>query len=420
MSPSNTLPKRGERMGFLICVFLCLIILTMSDEKDLFYLDKVFPEPDKIFSADYKRIDELYKTAVFVFDTNALLVPFDTSEKNLKEIKQILIKLKNEKRLFIPSRVAREFAKNRATKLGELFLSLRQLKGNLNSGTFKISQYPLLDGDDSYSKLKDNFEAIVKQIGQARSNIESIEQKILGWSWNDSVSLAYKEIFTSDTIESPSATPEEIEKDLKFRFAHRIAPGYKDSNKIDDGVGDLVIWHTILAIGKKFSNDVIFISNDEKNDWFHKQDKVGMYPKFELYDEFRRSTGNRSFSIISFLKFLELSNAKSETLEEVKQSITESSAESRDNYQRGRKDLVVGLTVAHPKFGVGKITRIFDEGINNKLVIDFPDFGSKTLLTEFAKIHVLDTSSNFLLLNPDFGKGGTGPTGSISDHVQFF
>ena len=123
----------------------------MSEEKDLFYLDKVFPEPDKIFSADYKRVDELFKTAIFVLDTNALLVPFDTNEKSLNEIKQILINLKSKKRLFIPARVAREFAKNRATKLGELFLSLRQLKNNLNSGTFKINQYPLLDGVDSYA-----------------------------------------------------------------------------------------------------------------------------------------------------------------------------------------------------------------------------------------------------------------------------
>ena len=234
------------------------------------------------------------------------------------------------------------------------------------------------------------------------------------------MSLAYKEIFTPDTIEGPSITPKEIEEDLKFRFAHKIAPGYKDSNKIDEGIGDLIIWHTVLAIGKKYSNDVIFISNDEKNDWFHKQDKVGMYPKFELYDEFRRFTGNQSFSIISFLKFLELSNAKSETLAEVKQSIIEAATENSEVYKTGRKDLVVGLTVKHPKFGIGTITGLSEEGINSTVDIDFNEFGAKKFLTQFARIHVLDTSSNFFLLNPDLGKGGTGPSGSISDRTMFF
>lgn len=375
----------------------------MSENKDLFYLDKVFPEPDKIFSAQYKSLQDLFKTAIFVFDTNALLVPFDTSEKNLNEIKTIFLNLKENKRIFIPARVAREFAKNRANKLGDLFLNLRQLKNGLNTGTFKINDYPLLDGLEEYHYLKKNFVNIISEIKAARINIENLEKKILSWSWNDAVSLAYAEIFTTDIIENLSISNKDLEEDLKFRFNHKIAPGYKDSNKIDDGIGDLVIWHTILEIGKKYSSDVIFISNDEKNDWYHKQDKIGMYPRFELHDEFRRATNDKSFSIINFLRFLELSNAKSETLQEVKQSIEETKKLIEENYQRGLKNLVIGLEIKHSKFGIGIITKITETKNSGQIVeVQFANHGRKLIMVNYALLKILETSNNFKLLKLHF------------------
>jgi len=370
----------------------------MAENKDLFYLDKVFPEPDKIFSANYKSIDELFKTAIFVFDTNALLVPFDTSEQSLKDIKAILLKLKKQNRFIIPARVAQEFARNRASKLGDLFLSLRQLKNNLNTGTFKINEYPLLDGIESYSQLKENFNEISKQIKKARQNIESLEQSILNWTWNDTVSMAYKEIFTSDVIINLELSENEIEKDLRFRFEHKIPPGFKDSNKMDDGIGDLIIWQTLLQVGKHRNSDIVFISNDEKNDWFHKQDKVGMYPRFELYDEFRRQTNERSFSIISFLKFLQLSNAKTETLEQIKQSLNEPKIDN-DPYLLGVQNFVDGLIVEQQKFGIGTIRGIQISEEHGPIAdIDFMGFGRKKILVNYASLKVLNNKTNKALL----------------------
>ncbi|TWI84973.1 hypothetical protein IQ13_0126 [Lacibacter cauensis] len=361
----------------------------MSDNKDLFYLDKIFPVPAEIFSAEYKSISEIFKESIFVFDTNALLVPFDTSVKNLNDIKSILLALKQSKKIAIPARVAREFAKNRATKLGDLFLSLRQLKNNLNIGTFRINEYPLLDGIENYEKLKSNFAEITIQIKNARENLEAIEKNILSWNWNDSVSLAYKEIFTPETIENPTLTEEEIEADLKFRFAHKIAPGFKDSNKVDEGIGDLIIWHTILAIAKKYSSNVIFVSNDEKNDWFHKQDKIGMYPKFELYDEFRRVTNSKSFAIISFLQFLEMSNAKEDTIKEVKQSLEETKEEENEYYQVDVNDLTIGKQVRHKKFGIGTVTQILTQYKQPIVEINFKDFGRKLIMLSYARLKII-------------------------------
>ena len=230
----------------------------MADKKDLFYLDKVFPEADKIFSESFKSPSEIIEDCIIVLDTNVLLVLFDANEKNVSDIKDIYLKYKGENRLFIPSRVAREFANNRANKIGDIFLQLRQVKDNLNSGNFKLNQYPILENNEDYKKTLEQFNTIRESIKAARKYIENIEEDIQGWTWNDSVSTAYKEVFTPDLIIELKCAPDDLEKDLAFRIEYKVAPGYKDSKKPDDGVGDLIIWKTILEIAKDKNKDLLF------------------------------------------------------------------------------------------------------------------------------------------------------------------
>lgn len=356
-------------------------------EKNIFYLDKVFPEADKIFSESFRDPEEIIKDGIIILDTNVLLVPFDTNEKHLSDIKNIFLKYKSNNRLFIPARVAREFANNRANKISNVFLQLRQLKDKLNSGTFKIEQYPMLQNNADYQDLLKQFDLIHKSINTSRKHLENIESHIQSWTWNDSVSTAYKEIFTSEIIVEVQKSNEELEKDLAFRIEYKIAPGFKDSKKPDDGVGDLVIWQTILEIAKKEQKDLIFVTNDQKNDWFYKQDKIGLYPKFELFDEFRRFTNGKSISIINFIKFLELSNANKDTINEVKEVYQ---SNSEQEFIRGLKGIVKGEKVEHTKFGVGTVTEVDLRDPNNKkATINFQKIGSKTLLLDFAMLRRL-------------------------------
>ena len=371
-------------------------------EKDIFYLDKVLPEPDMVFGFDYLPIEDIVKDCVFVLDTNVLFVPFDTSEKNLDEIKQIFLELKKNNRLFLPARVVREFANNRAKKLGDLFLKIKQSKDNLNSGNFKIEDYPLLQGNTHYQDLLENYNKIVDLIKSSRKLLDQVENDILGWNWNDNVSMAYKEIFTTELIKEVQKSEEDLIKDLKFRIEHKIAPGYKDSGKLDDGIGDLVVWQTALEIAKDQNKDLILVSNDQKNDWFYKQDKKGLYPKYELFDEFRRFTNGRSMQIVNFPNFLELLNASPETVEEIKESIRNS---EDDGYTRGylATDLMEGLMIEHRKFGKGIIKEIVKNSRGNHwFTVDFNDHGTKKLLVKFTPMKVLNNSHNFLVKNPDF------------------
>ncbi len=52
--------------------------------------------------------------------------------------------------------------------------------------------------------------------------------------------------------------------------------------------------------------------------------------------------------------------------------------------------LVVDNKVEHPKFGFGKVVRMDIDGANRKAIIDFEQFGEKTLLLSFAKLRIVE------------------------------
>ena len=79
------------------------------------------------------------------------------------------------------------------------------------------------------------------------------------------------------------------------RYNKKVPPGYKDTNKKTGDrhrFGDLIIWLQILEKSKKDGCDIIFVTDDKKEDWWqlHNGDKIG--PRRELIIEFRKETGN--------------------------------------------------------------------------------------------------------------------------------
>ncbi|MGE8189808.1 PIN-like domain-containing protein [Pseudomonas sp. NPDC086278] len=103
------------------------------------------------------------------------------------------------------------------------------------------------------------------------------------------------------------------------RFEHRLPPGFRDSDKPENRLGDLIIWFEILdksASSAATFPKVLFISRDEKNDWVYapkmrmelargERKAVGnSRPEIKLADprlvtEFRRVTGHANITIAS-------------------------------------------------------------------------------------------------------------------------
>ena len=83
---------------------------------DPFYLEKIYPEPAQLFSA-HKVGSASEQSVLVAFDTNALLLPYSIKAGNLSKVESVFQKLFEEKRLYVPGRVAREFVKLRDAHL---------------------------------------------------------------------------------------------------------------------------------------------------------------------------------------------------------------------------------------------------------------------------------------------------------------
>lgn len=286
-------------------------------EIDIFIANSVYANAEKIFSLAVKSIDEIKDTCVFMLDTNALLVPYTASSESFDKIKSVYSALIGQKRLIIPGQVAREFAKNRPEKIKDIFQQLNDEK----SKTHKLStkSYPLLNNVQEYRdalNIENQINDLIKDYGE---KISQLQAKIRNWTWNDPVSSTYNQLFTSSVIFDLKFDEDEVRKELTRRYEHKIPPGYKDGGKPDAGVGDLLIWYTILEIARTENKDAVFVSGDEKTDWFYQSISQSLYPRFELVIEFARETNGKSFHILKLSEFLNLQGVERTIVEEVEE-----------------------------------------------------------------------------------------------------
>lgn len=287
------------------------------DEQTSFAASEAFPDAKHIFTSHLRPLAEIQEGCLVVLDTNVLLVPYTVASESLQGIEKTFRKLLKEGRLLIPSQVTREFAANRPRKLVELHQALSEKKSR--SQTFAIGKYPLLEGFEAFKELRRLEEDINRQISEYQKAFSKVIEIVRGWTWDDPVSSLYRDIFSEAVIVEATGTRAEALKDIERRKALKIPPGYKDASKEDGGSGDILIWQTILEIGCSQKKDVIFVSGDEKPDWWHRSAGIHLYPRFELVDEFYRISGGKSFHIVNFSKCLELFGAEPKVVEEVRE-----------------------------------------------------------------------------------------------------
>ncbi len=277
-------------------------------------LEETFPEADALFGITVPGIDEVKGSCDVVLDTNVLLLPYSTAKDSLKQMERVYRSL--HERLFIPAQVAREFARHRAPKLAELCRILANKRSTVQEPS--IDSYPLFEALPEYERAKSLETELRGKIKEYRDAITDLLSAIGRWGWDDPVSSMYRSLFSPQTIWTPSVGMADVRERLAFRYANKIPPGYKDGAKDDDGIGDLLIWLTILDIAAKRKRPLLFVTGDEKPDWQHVVEKRGLLPRFELVDEFRRASGGAAFHICRFSQLLELFGAPQQVVTEVK------------------------------------------------------------------------------------------------------
>ncbi|MCK4644189.1 DUF4935 domain-containing protein [bacterium] len=302
--------------------------------KDEFSIDlnEIYPSHENLLHMNIKSVDEINNKAIYVIDTNVLLLLFSIGKLDLQEIKEKYKALIDQKRLLIPEHVIREFVKNRPEKIKELY---QKICGKLSRiENVKHEEYPIFSDLKQFKDLTKLEREINTRINKYRKTIIKLREKIQNWNWNDPISNMYKELLMENVIAKLEMSNDDLKTDIERRAEYMIPPGLKDQKKEQNSVGDIVIWNTILSIAKKYKAHIIFVSSEEKNDWWCISNKEALYPRFELVEEFYRKTNGKTFQIIQFSQFLKIQAADKDMISEVADQEKALSKTFWENFQR--------------------------------------------------------------------------------------
>ncbi len=298
------------------CLFINLIFINKC-MKDLFSWRLPPSESDFI---------NLWKSAVFVFDTNFLLDLYRVSQSTAEDFLSILEHLNLKSRIWLPYQVASEFLNRReevidseATSFKKALDALEKwkdeqinfdrLKGWINqAGRIIGSEVAFLfDQQNAYKTaveevekcLKDKIEEISATHFPLNSEEDYILEKILTL-FDGKVGNPYS-----------AETLQKLYKEGEERYKQRKPPGFMDAKDKEDKreYGDFILWKQILEFAEQNSRSIILVTGEKKEDWWTKKGGEVVSPHFDLRCEFQEQA-KQQFWMYQTQHFLEIAKEK--------------------------------------------------------------------------------------------------------------
>lgn len=248
-----------------------------------------------------QEILKLWDNAIIVLDTNALFNLFRYSNKTRAEFLSVLESKREQ--LWIPYQVGLEFHEGRLQIIKDqirafddlITKSDRALESVIND-VGALRNHPTLDLNELKETIRSAVETVKTTIHSTRKKYQT---EVLDASRHDETTDKIAELYLG-RVGKPYTQDrlEKIYKDGEKRYEIRKPPGYKDANKPEPKrYGDLVLWYQILDKAESSKSAVIFVSEDQKEDWWREFDGKKIGPRVELIDEFMHRTGERAYFV---------------------------------------------------------------------------------------------------------------------------
>jgi len=328
-------------------------------------MNVVFNEYYKISKDEEKRI---WKEGLIVVDNNILLNQYRYSKETSDSVLEVLTTLKD--RLWIPYQVGLEYHNNRLDCFYNSWNASKSIKDKVND----VKNSLLNDIQNKYNRnpfvVIGEFEEVVnKSFKQIEDKLKEWDNTVSDFVNNDPINKKIIKLFENRVGDDFSNDEiERIYKEGEKRYSEKIPPGYKDDtpDKRAKGkrnvFGDLIVWKQIIEKAKEVDKDVVFISDDEKEDWWFEWKGKKIYPRVELIREFRKETGHRilMYNQKSFLEYAKNTlniGQLDETIKEIKKDI-----EKRDKAKAEKLTASVAQSVSD-------ILKYYND-LNKKAAID--------------------------------------------------
>ena len=225
----------------------------------------------------------LWDNATFIFDTNVFLNLYRYSKKTRDALLDAMTQL--DGRIWMPYQVAFEFMQRRPEIIFETIDRYSKLKQENEKFLRMCSDMLRVKTDDcEYIELQkyiDQWLDANKERNLLVMNVaeDSILDKILQL-FEGKVGVDFSENEKADLV-----------KEGANRYAKEIPPGYMDAQKAKAGddnnaYGDLFVWKQILKFSKDNNRDIIFVTHDQKKDWWNIVHGKTIGPRVELRKEF--------------------------------------------------------------------------------------------------------------------------------------
>ena len=247
----------------------------------------IFPEFNKPTPKGFKKI---WKESIFVFDTNVLLSLYRIPQQAREKMISILKELQKKDKIWIPHQVAREFYCERMNVIHIQEKAHRDIIELLEKTEQEINKK--FDSKEILKKISGSCKII-------KNEIEKSKLKNCDWLKKDKVEIELNRIL-KDKVGRPydKNRINEIYQEGQERYNKEIPPGYEDKKKDKDDktgtkkFGDLLIWFQIIDRAKEIKKPIIFITDEQKEDWWWKiNSNTIIGPRHELTREIKDQSG---------------------------------------------------------------------------------------------------------------------------------
>lgn len=257
---------------------------------------------------------------VLVFDTNVFLDLYRYSI-NLSRLSLNVLNELNQQ-VWLPRQVYNEFMRHYEEEQRKAFSKYAKLERDLNGriDSFNSTIFKDIRGFKRYAfpnldLLEERITCIVEElkteVANVRGSLRELEQENRQIFNDGAIEALINNLNSNGRIGPEYSYREliEIYKEGEVRYSYDIPPGYRDKGKKTlDKFGDLIMWKQILSYSNICNNNIIFITNDEKEDWWDKDNNNQACIKTELYDEITEymNPDEHEFYMLKFNQFLEL------------------------------------------------------------------------------------------------------------------
>ena len=243
------------------------------------------------FPEFYIDFEKLWKDAVFVFDTNVLLDILRMPKSERDSLIKIITELRKTNTVWIPFQVGFEYHNHYKEVIKENDFKVNEAKTNIKKEFEKLKD----DINKKYNRgLVDIDTELIKN--EIQKSIDSINKLFEAANSSktdyDKLTDEIANLFSDIGDDYNESDKKEKYGRAEKRIKECIPPGFKDKDK-DNGneTGDIFVWFQIIDYAKNNDRNIIFVTNDAKEDWFQKRGNITIMPRPELLKEFNDTTG---------------------------------------------------------------------------------------------------------------------------------